>query len=196
MTSSAGVRRGERFDREQIAVDTEHRRVVVDLLADSGSPDVTGTDQPLPALGRTLRTVPGPASRGVRDLPDADLPHIGGSDGAPEPVGAVPLELRPDGPLAPLTVGVLDSAMGPDPALGGSCVTGRPVRAQAPSRPVPGHATVVAGRVPRRTPGAVLDAQREDGRVAQEERATARRALGRIAPRRHGDGHDVHADRP
>ena len=158
MTSSAGVRRGERFDREQIVVDSEHRRVVVDLLADSGSPAVTGTDEPLPAPGLTLLTVSGPASRGVRDLPDADLPHIGGSDGAPEPVDAVSLELRPDGPLAP--------------------------------------STAVAGRVLRRTPGAVLDVQREDGRVAQREAGTARQALGRIGSRRHGSGHDVHAHRP
>ncbi|SDL89262.1 hypothetical protein SAMN05660642_01158 [Geodermatophilus siccatus] len=154
MTSSAGVRRGERFDREQIVVHTEHRRVVVDLPADSGSPDVTGTDRPLPALGPTVLTVPGPASRGARDLPDADLPRTGGSDGAPEPVDAVPLELRPDGPLAPSTV---------------------------------------AGRVLRRTP---VDARREDGRVARQEGATARQALGRIGSRRHGNGHDVSAPRP
>ncbi len=157
MTSSAGVRRGERFDREQVVVE-EHRRVVVDLLADNGSPDVTGTDQPLPALGLTLLTVPGPASRGVGDLPDADPPHIGGSDGAPEPVDAVSLELRPDGPIAPSTVG--------------------------------------AGRVLRRTPGAVLDAQREDGRGAQRRGGTTRQALGRNGSHRHGNGHDVHAHRP
>ena len=40
MTSSAGVRRGERADRERIVVGTEHRRVV-DLPADSGCPDGT-----------------------------------------------------------------------------------------------------------------------------------------------------------
>jgi hypothetical protein len=158
MTSSARVRQGERFDREQIVVDTEHRRVVVDLLADSGSPAVTGTDEPPPAPGLTRLTVPGPASQGVLDLPDADLPHIGGRDGAPEPVDAVSLELRPEGPLAPCTL--------------------------------------VAGRVLRRTPGAVLDVQREDGRGAQREGETARQALGRIDSRRHGSGHDVHAHRP
>lgn len=75
MTSSAAVRRGGRSDREQIGVDTEHRRVVVDLPSDGGAPDGTGIDEPLPAPG-------------------------------PQPVDAVALEIRPDGPLAPSTVGV------------------------------------------------------------------------------------------
>ncbi|WP_448619008.1 hypothetical protein [Geodermatophilus sp. URMC 65] len=84
MTSSAGVRRGERFDREQVVVDTGHRRVVVDLLADSGFPDVTGTDEPLPELGPTLLTVPGWASRGVPDLPDVDRLGAEPGDDAPD----------------------------------------------------------------------------------------------------------------
>ncbi len=206
MTSSTGIRRGERYDREQIVVDLEHRQVVVDLLAESGFADVTETDQPLPELGLTLLTVPGLASPGVRDLPglrrlrarlgddasDLDalllhlreqareryagwtpvigknrdlesiggLPHIGGGEGAPVPVDALTLEPRPDGSLAPFTVGVLDSAMVPNPALNGRYVTGHFLQGQAPFRPFQGHATFVAGRVLQRAPGAVVDVRR------------------------------------
>jgi subtilisin family serine protease len=209
MTASTVVRRGERFDREQIVVDIEHREAVEGLLRDSGLAGATGTGESLPELGLTLLSVPDLAAR-AQHLPDAErlraglreelgdepsdldvllrhlrqlsreryagwtptmgknrdlesiggLPHIGGGEGAPEPVDAVTFGARPEGSLAPFAVGVLDSAMVPNPALNGRYVTGHFLRARAPFRPFQGHATFIAGRVLQRAPGAVLDVRR------------------------------------
>ncbi len=169
MTSSAGVRRGERFDREQVVVDTGHRRVVVDLLADSGFPDVTGTDEPLPELGPTLLTVPGWASRGVPDLPDVDR------------LGAEPGDDAPDRAFLTGDVDVLDVRREE-----GRVVLGPTRRVAFPHGSARWHGTS----------SAVADVSGPIARVAREEGATARQALSRTRSRRHGDGQDVHAHRP
>ncbi|MGR6964508.1 hypothetical protein ACU610_08625 [Geodermatophilus sp. URMC 61] len=79
MTASTVSRRGERFDRARNVADLEQRAAVEHLLGDGGSTGGTGTGE---------------------SLPEPDLPHIGGGEGAPDSVEAPPPEDREEGGTA------------------------------------------------------------------------------------------------